>query len=245
MRIPLNSPQCSSFALSKLQYVCTYVLQFQVCGMENCLSTPHLTCQARVDFQWCVELEMESLLSIPYFQCGIPGECCISFHLYRTCRHTYKYMYTSEGKKAVSCSYMYMYNVHVCTIWLVMWLKSFFSWHKGKCHTQETKGDYFMYMVALHQQRVSPWRWGLHPQRQEHCPHSNGEGDTTITPRDRTTIFTPTFRDRDGDTTLTPRDRTTIFTPTFRDGDGTLPSPPEIGPLSPPQPPEMWTRTLP
>ena len=39
--------------------------------------------QARVDFQWCVELEMESLLSIPYFQCGIPGECCISFRLYR------------------------------------------------------------------------------------------------------------------------------------------------------------------
>ena len=83
MRIPLNSPQCSSFALSKLEYVCTYVLQFQVCGMENCFSTPHLTFQARVDFQWCVELEMESLLSIPYFQCGIPGECCISFHLYR------------------------------------------------------------------------------------------------------------------------------------------------------------------
>ena len=51
--------------------------------MENCFSTPHLTFQARVDFQWCVELEMESLLSIPYFQCGIPGECCISFHLYR------------------------------------------------------------------------------------------------------------------------------------------------------------------
>ena len=82
MRIPLNSPQCSSFALSKLEYVCTYVLQFQVCGMENCFSTPHLTFQARVDFQWCVELEMESLLSIPYFQCGIPGQCCISFHLY-------------------------------------------------------------------------------------------------------------------------------------------------------------------
>ena len=51
--------------------------------MENCFSTPHLTFQARVDFQWCVELEMESLLSIPYYQCGIPGECCISFHLYR------------------------------------------------------------------------------------------------------------------------------------------------------------------
>ena len=51
--------------------------------MENCFSTPHLTFQARVDFQWCVELKMESLLSIPYFQYGIPGECCISFHLYR------------------------------------------------------------------------------------------------------------------------------------------------------------------
>ena len=66
------------FALSKLEYVCTYVLQFHVCGMENCFSTPHLTFQARVDFQWYVELEMESLLSIPYFQCGI------SFHLYRS-----------------------------------------------------------------------------------------------------------------------------------------------------------------
>ena len=40
-----------------------------------------------MDFQWCVELEMESLLSIPYFQCGIPGECCISFHLYRMYIH--------------------------------------------------------------------------------------------------------------------------------------------------------------
>ena len=113
MRIPLNSPQCSSFALSKLEYVCTYVLQFQVCGMENFFSTPHLTFQARVDFQWCVELEMESLLSIPYFQCGIPGECCISFHLYRILsgptiicfsrsKRVNGYAYTLDRKKTCS-----------------------------------------------------------------------------------------------------------------------------------------------
>ena len=62
-------------------------IRITILGVWNgkLFSTPHLTFQARVDFQWCMELEMESLLSIPYFQCGIPGECCISFHLYRTC----------------------------------------------------------------------------------------------------------------------------------------------------------------
>ena len=99
-RLAMTTYVRTSYVQRATQYTvrCRYTYYTQrgvtVCGMENCrsgfptvritipgvwngklLSTPHLTFQpGQSGFPWCVELEMESLLSIPYFQCGIPAQ---------------------------------------------------------------------------------------------------------------------------------------------------------------------------